>query len=528
VTGVAYVDKDSDGEPGTPELFDNITVRFNDGTENITALTNATGAYEAFLELDRQYNITLYADFSIVDEDLDIITTMTENLTRDFKITAENITISGQTLSNQTAEPFTSIRFSELTASDDNITVISDTGGSYSLELAPGDYSVYARKVTASGVLTHLGTISIQPRQDPIFNINLDSSVKVTGMAYLLNSTHENLSAQVEVRFRDEGTVITNTDGNGRFEVWLPDANYDITANITTQEYGMNMTYSYKGFQHIAEDISLYLNLSKEKLYDVKLDWVEDAAGTIRQNQSISYNITIINTGNIEDTFNISSSGVPDWNLSIPDNFTLGIDQSTTFEVHIHTPENAKVDHGTIRINAVSRNDTSVKDDVIIEVDILQVFGRANISHEEGAIIAFNNTLEYILDLENQGNGLDNFSLEINEVPADWNATLSENEFELKGYEEIQIILTVDIPYNTSTTSKDIVLTTLSGQNLSSELVIPVYSSNLALEKDDLTITGDEVSEGELDTSTIPGFEVIILLVALLGVAVLMKRRDGQ
>ena len=136
-----------------------------------------------------------------------------------------------------------------------------------------------------------------------IIDFSLLPGVKVGGNAYYINSTGMKLNAQTEITFEDIGKVVTSSNEKGQFEVWLPNGTYQTTARIFTFEYNMSMNYSYIDRVEVSEDMTLSLNLSKLKEYGLELEWIEGVAATIGQNESVTYTMSINNTGNVEEIF---------------------------------------------------------------------------------------------------------------------------------------------------------------------------------------------------------------------------------
>jgi hypothetical protein len=487
-------------------------------------MSNETGAYEIYLLNDEFYNITLTSDFTIVDEKLNITPSAT-NHSMNLPITVSNLTVSGRTLRGA-PENFTIIWFIKENPTAQNATTTSDENGNYSVELHFGDYTVYARKISGPDVYVYLDKISVRPRENISLDLDLVQGNRVYGGAYYFNSTYQNLSADVRLDFLGNGTISTFSDLNGLYEIWLPEGSYEVFANLTTFEFNMSMNYTFKGRSKITDDTALSLNLSKVKVYSVGLEWIEGVAVTIDQNESVTYNISIVNTGNIEETFDLAKVGVPEWNLTFPSNITLGIGESDIFEVYVGASPDAVVEHGDIKIEAYSRTEPGKSNNTEIIVNITQHFRAANLSFAEAPIIARNNTFNYTIDYTNDGNGEDEFNFTLLDVPPDWEFTLSEETMSLLAGETRSLTLIFTIPYNASELNTTVILTAVSTKsNETSSLEIQISPANLRIDKDDLSVTGEQVSEGELNEEPIPGFESLVLVMVLIGVAFVYRRR---
>jgi uncharacterized membrane protein len=152
------------------------------------------------------------------------------------------------------------------------------------------------------------------------------------------------------------------------------------------------------------------------------------------------------------------------------------------------------------------------------------------LSFADAPIIAKNNTLNYTIDFTNEGNGEDEFNFTISGVPQYWEFTLSEETMSMFAAETRSLTLIFTIPYNASELNTTVILTAVSTKsNETSSLEIQISPANLRIDKDDLSVTGDQVSEGELNEEPIPGFESLVLVLVLIGVAfVYRRRRDKQ
>jgi dolichyl-diphosphooligosaccharide--protein glycosyltransferase len=533
VRGTVYLDWDGDNSPDDPEALANVTITFDSGSDSIDVLTNETGKYELYLELGTEFDVNLSADFPISEWEPEQVTpSITVNIF-DFKIIPENLTISGRTTFNNVSQSHTALWFTGISDSAINHTSASDAEGNFSVDLSYGEYDVYARKVSGSNVYVFLGQITVRPRENIGMDIELESALRVKGKAYHLNSTGENLTIEVDIEFKDEAAFVTTSNDKGQFELWLPEGNYRIIADYKTTEYNMTMNYTYKRTQDIPDNMILYLNLTKVKDHLIELTWNEedDNITEIGQNESIPipFTVTIRNIGNIKDTYDITSTADTDWNITHTDNITLDIGESKTFDVTIQASENARVDHQPIVITATSRDFSGMKEDVDLDVNITQEYLAGNFSSGDSPPTAEGNTLTYSFKLTNVGNGDDNFTLNATGVPEDWNVTVTPGLADRMRAGDTQgVVVEIIIPYNTSVKDAIIALVSTSDHDKISQIEISAALSNLQGTDSNLTITGEDVSEGELQTDPIPGFEAIFMFAALIGVALIMRRRRIQ
>jgi dolichyl-diphosphooligosaccharide--protein glycosyltransferase len=526
VMGTVYIDYNENGDPDAGEIMDNVTVQFESSGHTVTSNTNATGGYEVFLLDDTDYYVNLTTDFALVYEDRTLTAELgLDDDERNWEITPANLTVSGQVTINGSAAGSTALLFFAESDSAVNSSAVSDASGNFSLELPLGEYTLYAKKVMGSDVYTYIGTFEPKPRESLALILELEEAYRVKGYAYYINSTEQNLSAEVSIEFEDMGTIQTTSQASGLFEVWLPASAYNVSSSLTTFEYNMSMDYDFSDTIKLTEDMDLIIPLAKDKKYSVELEWVDGVAANLSQNETTEYTMRITNTGNEKDTYYLSRNGVPFWNITMEESIFLDIGQSGEFPLPITSSLDAKVDHDKIEITASSQNNTEVKDTVEVKVNIAQLFMAAEISTGEFTSVAENNILIYSLNVQNPGNGDENFTLSLSDVPGDWNATLTETEISLGAYEVTNINVTINASYGTDARSAQLTITATSASGEISQFDLNATMANLDVVDEDLEVTGELVSEGPLDTSTIPGFEALALIGALIGLAFVMKRR---
>jgi uncharacterized membrane protein len=162
-----------------------------------------------------------------------------------------------------------------------------------------------------------------------------------------------------------------------------------------------------------------------------------------------------------------------------------------------------------------------------MDVNLIQVYEDANISL--GYIhTARDNTLEYTLEVANEGNGIDTYNLSLSGAPGDWNVTMSATELSLDSGSNENLTINIVIPYNSTERSATLSITALSSTNMTSTFDLDVDLSNLRIGEEEFRVSGDQVTKGEINTEPIPGFEAVFLIIALLFVAVIIKRRDAK
>jgi hypothetical protein len=184
-----------------------------------------------------------------------------------------------------------------------------------------------------------------------------------------------------------------------------------VTGNASTEENGMDIAYMLDLSVEISADKHLNLPMSLVESTGFTLTWDEGQKQKIYPTESVTYTVTVANTGNVVDTYDLTITGYdPGWTATVtPSQVTLppGIGNSETLTVTIETPETAKIIHGTITLNGVSTRNSETITAVIINVDIWQQFS-FGIENTAAATPTFEGgEITWSFDVKNTGNGQD-------------------------------------------------------------------------------------------------------------------------
>ncbi|MBA3044075.1 hypothetical protein FP804_02935, partial [archaeon] len=325
---------------------------------------------------------------------------------------------------------------------------------------------VYANYVTpwntSYGYFGQIPPIEPTPYQQ--LDIALIRSVNISGHIYYYNMTGKNNATLVNITFiRDKGTdyeASKTIEGNASYEIYLVPGIYTISASYF--ECNMNITYSYDRTIEVSESMRYDINLTKVRECALTLYWNKTENQTfepINQGGSVSYNITVTNNGNDNDTFALSTLGVTNngnpvegWNVSFSKNtVTLSLNESETITVNITAPDNALADNNTITIKATSQNDTSAFDTTDLIVAVNRINDDINIECDEHEKwISPLESVDFVLSIENNGNNNENdlISLTVDPLPKGWNVSLDNYRPFILGESKATVTLTVTAPSN--------------------------------------------------------------------------------
>ena len=247
-------------------------------------------------------------------------------------------------------------------------TTASATPSGYSLDIAPGDYYVYAREIGGTGA--YLGIISVAPYLHNYLNKTLSPGLRFNGLT-LLGGVPS--SALVEISSQYYKAVTSASDGS--FEVYLPAGDYQVKASANGSERNVAVEYLAEFELNLTEPISKVIDLQQQVSNLVDISWDSTEKRTIDAGATVTYNVRIENKGNVIDTYKLTATSVPSgWTVAFSLS-TVTVDFGTAsnsqlVQVIITTSSAAKVTDTTVTIKATSTNSAKVSDSVSLKVAI--------------------------------------------------------------------------------------------------------------------------------------------------------------
>jgi hypothetical protein len=263
---------------------------------------------------------------------------------------------------------------------------------------------------------------------------------------------------------------------------------------------------------------------------DVDLTWNSSQKATLSAGETATYTIRLVNEGNTEDTFTLTSSS-SGWTVVLSETeVTLGYGtaNSQTITVQITPSSTVKVSHSSITIKATSTNNASVSDSASIDAIIRPVYA-ASLAYVSAQGTNGSDYL-YTVELTNDGNVKDTYTVTIGNQAAleelGWKAKLVNGtgladslsiSVSADYIEEIEISL-VPIRENPSAliTLQIVAVSQADSSSIATLEMEPEFAGLGS--SGGLVISGDGVS----DSAPAPGQDTIVLIGVMVTLLVLL------
>ena len=263
--------------------------------------------------------------------------------------------------------------------------------------------------------------------------------------------------------------------------------------------------------------------VSVNQHYGVSLS-VDSSSAEANPGSTVDFSFELSNTGNGEDTFNISVDGPAFWapTASVSD-VTVGAVSNGQFLVSVTVPadRDAGTDSGDISVT-VSSSDGESSDSLNISVSASQIFdiSMAHYSGSDGIVTVSQDTsLQIKMNVTNNGNGVDTLSLSLANAPS-W-AALGAETLDIGRGQTIPIIVTLS-PDTAALSGRDYTFQVVVTSSDGSDWTSPDMTAEIEVKETEGEEVVEEVVEEEDDS---PGFGILASLLAFTFV-VLNRRKD--
>ncbi|MCE5297187.1 MAG: hypothetical protein LLG16_08825, partial [Euryarchaeota archaeon] len=413
------------------------------------------------------------------------------------------------------------------------------TAASSSVDLAPGNYSVYA---TDPAHNAFIGNIVVAP-----YIVNNPSMVLVPGVS--INGTIElagnAVSGSVKITSQTGAYYEFDSDANGTYQAWLPSGTY--TVNATAEQIDSGVTVTYSGSEQVVLNAATVQDITVTKVveYSVSLAW-DAIKGTVGPGESVTYNVRVKNTGNAMDSY-ILSAVAKGWNISISQadlkNITYGENGWVNVTVTLIPDSTVDVEHASVVLNAKSSTGSGATAKLALDANISP---RYDITVNYTAANSQNATSHtYKYRITNSGNVDDKYTVDISNADEvrskGWNVTMrvgtsgpysqslniSVNSGNYRDI-EVSLVAIVDDP----DPNVNITFSVQSQGDAATvkELSLAAALPSLALPDNGIDVEGIDVdmSLPEIPTETYVAFTAIVILAALVVFLIFKKGVLGR
>ena len=394
---------------------------------------------------------------------------------------------------------------------------VSSSENSYSISLNPGIYVVYGHDKDNDLVVMH--RIVVKSGEDNNIDLTASKGYKVF---VNINNVPEPIQ-DLKITFTDVASYTIS--GSGADSIWLPQGYYHVFASRIVEEGKFEVVWAGGPKSPLlisgdSEDITIDIDLKRQEIGKVELEWGEEKKRT-SAGGSVEYEITVINRGNVDDIYKLSSTSP--WEITFSSNdIELSPGESKTITVTIRTPSDAKVDHSPIIIKIKSLENTRAVDEIDLDVDINPNY-EADVKPGSEETDGDNVTISVVV--KNTGNIKNNYKISISNL----------DELEDQGWSLVSDLSTLskNISAGKSATFK-LVLERNEKATPNPTIKYTVTSDNIEDISDSVKIDSALVSGSTLDASgqgvqmnspPVPAVTWVMLAgIALLGAALVIMR----
>ncbi|HXK36025.1 MAG TPA: hypothetical protein VJ553_00380, partial [Candidatus Paceibacterota bacterium] len=339
-------------------------------------------------------------------------------------------------------------------------------------------------------------------------------------------------------------TILTvNSLADGTFRILVPPATYTLSSFTTRTENTVDVTYSGSSTFTVGSiDVYLAQSLGRDTKHGVIATWDSTAVQTAGVDSTVSYAVTIINTGNIRDKFLVTFTGTG-FNVSFTPaevEVDFGPNSKALVVANIVPLGSAPAGEREVTCLVRSLNLASTRADLDLIVNVMPHRGVSVTSLDTSTTVNSVTTITAFA-VNNTGNAQDDFVVQIANLALlqsrGWNAVIidpatSEETssvtiaaFGTKAlhvrYTQLGVDADASVEASVFAYSKNVT-------SASAYANVPIIVPDLAVGKGDLTITREDVTlvnDAQIRLATNVG--LLVALIALVVVFYLLRRRKG-
>jgi dolichyl-diphosphooligosaccharide--protein glycosyltransferase len=388
--------------------------------------------------------------------------------------------------------------------------------GSINVSLAPGTYNVYAN-AGSSGVF--LGKVTIANYLSQTVNIQLVPGIVCSGTT-LIGTTQ----VAASLTFVATGNVTASTAADGTFSINLPAGSYLVNASTTQVEHGSNVQYSKTYALSLTAATSANIILDRANTRSVKVYWDPSQRATLNANETAVYNITVTNTGDMADLYNLAASATG-WNVTLSQknvSLDFGASGVATIKMTITPSKTVMVTQNSITFTATSSNNASVVASTIAYATIVPRF---EVNATLAQVYSSNGTnYRYQIKVNNNGNIDDSYLISVMNkdqmASLGWNVSLDlTNVTVTSGSYKYIVFSMVPTKLNPELNlSASFLIQSVGSNSTSFNYTFSPELPNVNIPSNGVTVTGDKTSASLVSLPS----ETTILLVIVMVLFVLL------
>ncbi len=391
------------------------------------SLSLPSGAYEVTYTLESTVSSggrTLYVEWSSVQE----VTIGTSNVILSPSLTQslDNSTLTLKVTSPAGLPDSVTVHLIPNTVFGEEAFFTTAPTEEFSQSVQPGDYTVYATKMTDKTAA--ISRIVITRNIPASLDLPMKAASLVSGQAKVGGA-----GARVTLAISAGNAKLTvMTDPSGNFARLLPPGNFTFTSSSFRIERTLNVSYSLSTKVQVnSTDQFEQFDFVRATRRTVSSSWNSSQLQTALPGQKIQYSVSVTNTGNVADTYILTyTGGAKDFNVTFSASrifLEFGTQNSATVVVTIIPGSNLTAGKTPVQLLFRSANLSSVRADLTLNVNVGIVKGVSVTSLGLTYPVSTRTTFTEFR-VNNTGNTLDRFVLSIaNEnqlVSLGWSAVI--------------------------------------------------------------------------------------------------------
>ena len=315
----------------------------------------------------------------------------------------DNMTFSGQVLGPNGNPVQAQIELIASTAYGESSSFVTEADGSFSAQVQPGDYTMYASRIQDG--TAYLSTVHFTRNVDSEMQIDLEQAYFATGRITLGGAPAD---LKITVSGGNAKLQIVS-DTSGYFEKLLPPRTYTFSAFETQIENGVSISYSSSEGVTVGDtDVYVTFALERDTKRSVTTSWDSKLTQTAAPGVTVEYSFTVMNTGNIDDTYLVTFTGTG-FNVNFAPselNLSYGANNQTTVIAQV-TAQNGTA-AGNTKVSCLVRSKTlsSVRSDLALYLNVASVKSLKVTSLNESEPVLSTSTVTSFL-VNNTGNAPD-------------------------------------------------------------------------------------------------------------------------